>query len=91
MNSIPIWLLILVLLMGIAMPTNESVNVETATVEAAPIAQSYGPGHETHQFAAWDNGDGTHSVACDCGIEKRIELHADKDSDDFCDICGLEY
>lgn len=50
--------------------------------------QTYGPGHENHQFASWDNGDGTHTVACDCGIEKRIEYHADKDSDGMCDVCG---
>jgi len=50
--------------------------------------QSYGPGHETHQYACWDNGDGTHTVACDCGVEKRIELHQDGDENGACDSCG---
>lgn len=56
---------------------------------AAFAGQSYGPGHEDHQYACWDNGDGTHTVACDCGIDKRIEPHADADSDGVCDACGL--
>lgn len=51
--------------------------------------QSYGPGHETHQYACWDNGDGTHTVACDCGVEKRLEPHKDMDKDGACDSCGM--
>ena len=90
MKSIPVWLVIILLLMGIAVPKTESVTVDTAAVETAPIVQSYGPGHETHQSAAWDNGDGTHSVACDCGIEKRIEYHQNKNADGMCDTCGLK-
>lgn len=51
--------------------------------------QSYGPGHENHEYACWDNGDGTHTVACDCGVEKRVEKHADANSDFRCDSCGI--
>ena len=68
----------------IGSPDGETV---VAFAEKSPEL-SYGPGHENHQFAAWDNGDGTHSVACDCGIEKRIDYHADNDSDGSCDFCG---
>ncbi|MBQ4088938.1 MAG: hypothetical protein IJC56_03535 [Clostridia bacterium] len=56
---------------------------------ASLAEQSYGPGHENHEYACWDNGDGTHSVACDCGVEKRVENHIDADSDSKCDGCGI--
>lgn len=81
MNIVSLLLVVLMLLFGIS-PADTDVAVTTV--------HTYGPGHETHQFAAWDNGDDTHSVACDCGIEKRIEPHADKDSDGICDTCGAE-
>ena len=87
MSSIPVWLVIILLLVGIAVPVTVSDNVEVAAAPAE-IILTYGPGHENHQYASWDNGDGTHSVACDCGIEKRIEYHADNDADGLCDSCG---
>lgn len=64
----------------------------TALIAVMPMGiaetQSYGPGHESHLYACWDNGDGTHTVACDCGAEKRVELHSDRDENGACDSCG---
>ena len=97
MNLISILITMFAAVFLTAAPLSDSCNIgvigspdgETMIIAAEESpALSYGPGHENHQFAAWDNGDGTHSVACDCGIEKRIEYHEDKDADDVCDVCG---
>ena len=77
-----------VLAVCMLVPVNHT---EVTQVHVHEYVPTYGPGHETHEYACWDNGDGTHTVACDCGIEKRIEPHFDNDSDGVCEACGMEY